>query len=309
MTTLWLLDLVQFTFDGLVDGGIYALVGLGLCLSFITLRRMNLAYGATAMLGAYVGLWAQQRWNLPLWLMAVLVLAVTVLVGAYVEQLCFAGRGAGAVAGLREGQQAHLNSHEVVAMAASFAIWMQLEQLAVNLLPRHLNGFPSLAMAAEWTLGPWFVRGDRLMLSVLGVGLCWLMARWIEGSRMGLALRATTQQPMAAHLTGMAVSRLQRHGFYLASVLSAVAALGVLMLDGQVTPMFGMWMLLKGLVATLLLGGHDVRSVLYGGLLLGQVESHAQWLLGAQGREFAMYALLLLMLVWRHGRLAEGQVA
>lgn len=309
MSAVWLLDLLQFTLDGLVDGGIYALVGLGLCLSFITLRRMNLAYGATAMLGAYVGLWAQQRWAFPLWLMALLVVAVTVLVGAYVEQLCFAGRGAGDVSALRSGQQAQLHSHEVVAMASSFAIWMQLEQLAVNLLPRHLNGFPSLAVASEWSLGPWSVRADRLLLSMLGVGLCWLMARWIQGSRTGLALRATTDQPTAAHLTGMPVSRLQRHGFYLSSALSAVAALGVLFLDGQITPMFGMWLLLKGLVATLLLGGQDVRSVLLGGLLLGQVESHAQWLLGAQGREFAMYALLLTLLVWRHGRPGEGQAA
>lgn len=296
---LWWQDLVQFTLDGLVDGGIYALVGLGLCLSFITLKRMNLAYGATAMLGAYVGLWAQAHWGLPVWAMALLILATTVAIGAYVERLCFAGRANGALSALRGGADGHLQSHDVVAMAASFAIWMQLEQLAVNLLPNHLQGFPSLAVEQEWTWGPWSLRPDRLFLSWVGAGLCLWMAHWVQRSRTGLAWRATTQQATAAHLSGMPVARLQRHGFWLASALSAVAALGVLLLDGQITPMFGMWMLLKGLVATLLLGGQSLRAVLWGGLLLGQVEAHAQWLLGAQGREFAMYALLLVMLTVR----------
>jgi branched-subunit amino acid ABC-type transport system permease component len=83
--------------------------------------------------------------------------------------------------------------------------------------------------------------------------------------------------------------------------LSGLAAFAVLSLEGQVTPMFGMWLLFKGLVAAMLGGLGSVRGVLWGGLLLGVVESFAQSLLGAQGREFASYALLLMVLVWPVG--------
>ena len=48
-------DLLQHSINGLLDGGSYALVGLGLSLTFGSLRRLNLAYGAGAMLAAYVG--------------------------------------------------------------------------------------------------------------------------------------------------------------------------------------------------------------------------------------------------------------
>jgi branched-subunit amino acid ABC-type transport system permease component len=61
--------------------------------------------------------------------------------------------------------------------------------------------------------------------------------------------------------------------------------------------MFGMWMLLKGLVAAMLGGLGSVRGVLWGGLFLGVVEAFAQSALGAQGREFATYALLFFVLV------------
>ena len=52
-----LLLFAQRTLDGLLEAGPYALVALGLTLGFGTLRRVNLAYGAGAMLGAYVGAW------------------------------------------------------------------------------------------------------------------------------------------------------------------------------------------------------------------------------------------------------------
>ena len=83
--------------------------------------------------------------------------------------------------------------------------------------------------------------------------------------------------------------------------LSGIAAFAVLSLAGQVTPMFGMWVLVKGLVAAMLGGLGSISGVLCGGLLLGVVEAHAQALFGAAGREFATYALLFLVLVapWR----------
>ena len=82
--------------------------------------------------------------------------------------------------------------------------------------------------------------------------------------------------------------------FAAACALSGLAAFAVLSLDGQVTPMFGMWVLLKGLVAAMLGGLASIPGVLWGGLLLGLVEAHAQALFGAVGRveQFASISAL-----------------
>lgn len=299
-----MLDGLQILLDGLLDGAGYALVGLGLSLTFGSLKRLNLAYGATAMLAAYLGAWLHVRHQAPAWLVALTVVVAAALIGLYVERLCFAiprpestqPRGA-PIAGA--------DGREVVALASSFAIWMQLEQLAVNLLPRHLNAFPSLAAQANWLLpmpgGELMVRPDRLALALATVALILGLARWLERSRAGLSWRAVSDHRVAAHLVGMPVARLQSLAFAAACALSGVAAFAVLSLDAQVTPMFGMWVLLKGLVAAMLGGLGSVRGVLWGGLLLGLVESLAQTWLGALGREFATYALLFLVLVvpWR----------
>jgi branched-subunit amino acid ABC-type transport system permease component len=66
---------VQTTIDGLLDGGSYAMVGLGLSLTFGSLRRLNLAYGATAMLAAYIGAWLHARFQAPVWLVAITMVA------------------------------------------------------------------------------------------------------------------------------------------------------------------------------------------------------------------------------------------
>jgi branched-subunit amino acid ABC-type transport system permease component len=173
----------------------------------------------------------------------------------------------------------------------------------VNLLPRHLNAFPSLAASGDWALGALLIRPDRLLVALLAAALILGLAAWLERSRAGLAWRAAADQRTAAHLVGMPVARLQTLAFAVACALSGLAAFAVLAIDGQVTPMFGMWVLLKGLVAAMLGGLGSVRGVLWGGLLLGVVEAHAQSLLGAQGREFATYALLFAVLVapWRRG--------
>jgi branched-subunit amino acid ABC-type transport system permease component len=299
-----MMPVLQLVMDGLIDGGAYALIGLGLSLTFGQLRRLNLAYGATAMLASYLGaaIYATQR--VPVWLVAVTVIAAATLIGRYVEWMCFARSGQESEQGFGPAIGAPIagaDGQEVVALASSFAIWMQLEQLAVNLLPRHLNAFPSLAAQQDWLIdsgfGELMVRTDRLLLALLAAALILGLGAWLERSRTGLSWRASADHRVAAHLVGMPVARLQTAAFAAGCALSGLAAFAVLSLDGQVTPMFGMWVLLKGLVAAMLGGLGSVRGVLWGGLLLGVIEAFAQALLGAQGREFATYALLFLILV------------
>ena len=64
------MDILQRTLDGWLDGSAYALVGIGLALTFGTLRRLNLAYGAGAMLAAYAGSWLFTRYDAPAWVVA-----------------------------------------------------------------------------------------------------------------------------------------------------------------------------------------------------------------------------------------------
>src|SRR6185295_7436964 len=199
-----MIDFVQNTIDGVMIGSSYALLALGFTLIFGVMRRLNLSYGPSIMIGAYLGtLMYVQLSAGPLVVVAATVVGA-VLAGIYVERLCFAPMAAGA---------------GVASMVSSFAIWMQLEQAAILVLPRHTYPFPPLSTAAPLTLGPFLLRVDHLIMLACAIVLSAGVHLVIYRSRFGLALRAIIGNPVAAHLVGIDVRAMMPLAFAGASAV------------------------------------------------------------------------------------------
>jgi branched-chain amino acid transport system permease protein len=229
-----LVDVVQNTIDGIMIGSSYALLALGFTLIFGVMRRLNLSYGPSIMVGAYLGtLVYVQLAASPIVVVAVTVLGA-VIAGLYVERLCFAPMATGA---------------GVASMVSSFAIWMQLEQAAILLLPRHTYPFPPLATGDPLAIGPFLLRVDHLIMLGCALALSAGIQLLLYRTRVGLALRAIINNPVAAHLVGINVKASIMFAFALASAVGGIAGYLVLATDQQVTPMFGMWATFKGLIA------------------------------------------------------------
>ena len=283
-----MIDFAQNTIDGVMIGSSYGLLALGFTLIFGVMRRLNLSYGPSIMVGAYLGtLLYLNIAASPIAVAAVTVLGA-VLAGIYVERLCFAPLAAGA---------------GIASMVSSFAIWMQLEQAAILLLPRHTYPFPSLTTSAPLTLGPFQLRADHLIMLACALGLSAGLQLLLYRSRFGLALRAIIGNPVAAHLVGINVGTAVLGAFAVASAIGGIAGYLVLATDQQITPMFGMWATFKGLIAMMIGGLGSIPGAIVGGLVLGIVEAHSQWHFGPQVRDLVAYALLFACLVLRPGGL------
>jgi len=279
-----LVELIQSTLDGVAVGASYALIALGFTLIFGVLRRANLAYGPAIMFGAYVATWVSLTFAANLLALALVAVVGTVLAGAYVERLCFAPHRAGAAA---------------TAMVASFALWMQLEELATLALPRHLYPFPPLYAAGPLELGPFILRVDALAVLGVTAAICFFLWRLLYASRFGVAVRAVIDDPRAAGLAGIDVPRVFMLIFALASAIGGVAGLLIAASQEQVTPMLGMWSTLKGMVAMMLGGLGSLPGAVAGGLALGLFEAHTNWFLGPQLRDLLVYLLLFVLLALR----------
>jgi branched-chain amino acid transport system permease protein len=279
-----LADLIQNTLDGIALGASYALLALGFTLIFGVLRRANLAYGPAIMFGAYAATWASQNAQIGLLILAVITVAVTVLAGAYVERLCFAP---------------HRKGPAAAAMVASFALWMQFEELAMIALPRHLYPFPALYEGGPLELGPLTLRVDALLILAVTVLACLSLWAILYRSRFGIAVRAVIDDPKAAGLSGIAVPRVFMLVFALASAIGGIAGFLIAASQEQVTPMLGMWSTLKGMVAMMLGGLGSLPGAVLGGLALGLIEAHMGWFLGPQPRDFLVYLLLFALLAVR----------
>jgi len=265
-------------------GVAYALLGLGFTLIFGVMRRFNLAFGPTILVGVYVTALIHLAWPGRLWLAVAAGLATTLAGGLYVERLCFAPLRA---------------EPPYASMVSTFAVWMQLQD-AVALTTR-ARTTPFLADIAIPGIGWRDVqfRGEVVLMAggacALAVSLFFVLYR----TAYGRAVRAVTDDAEAAALMGVNVNRLALSAFLLASAVGGTTGLLIALSHRQVAPYFGLWATVKGLTAMMLGSPGSLMGAAIGGLVLGLAEVAALWHLGGEYRDAVAYALLLAAIAWR----------
>lgn len=289
-----MIDFIQTTLDGLSIGSAYALIALGFTLIFGVMRRINLSYGPSIMLGAFAGTWVFVTLEAQPWMVAAVTIAGTIVVGMYVERLCFWSIRKNAA---------------IASMVSSFVIWMQLEELATILLPGRTYPYPELFDTGGFDIGPYFLRMEHVTTLAVAVFALVVLRLLLYRTRFGLALRAVSEDPMAAVYMGISPARITFWAFGLASLIGGVAGYLLLAADQQVTPYFGLWATFKGLIAMMLGGLGSIPGAIVGGLLLGLIEAHTQWYLGNAVKDLSAYLVLFLVLIFRPGGLLGQGIA
>lgn len=283
-----MIDFVQNTIDGVMVGSSYALLAIGFTLIFGVLRRINLSYGPSIMLGIFVGTLLYLEFRAGLLLVAAATVVGAALAGMYVERVCFWA--------IRQGAA-------VASMVSSFAIWMQLEEIVTVVAPERTYPFPALTTAAPLEFGPFFIRIEHLIMiacaGLLMVALNLLLYR----TRFGLAVRAVTENQLAARYMGINISAAMFWAFALASAVGGAAGFLIAATDQQITPLFGIWATFKGMIAMIIGGMGSVPGAILGGFILGIVEAQSLWYLGVEYRDIAAYLLLFAFIVLRPGGL------
>ena len=275
-------------------GSGYALLAIGFTLIFGILRRLNLSYGPSIMVGVFFGTFLfiqfQAGWYT--------VLAGTVLgaavAGAYVERLCFWAIKKGAA---------------VASMVSSFAIWMQLEEGVTIAFPDRTYEFPALGDFELVELAGLSVRLEHLIMLSLAAVLVIALHQLLYRTRFGLSVRAVSEDPDAALFMGINTGRVIFLAFILASAIGGIAGYFIMATEEVITPKFGLQATFKGLIAMMLGGMGSIPGAIAGGLLLGVVEKQAEWYAGPVWRDIAAFMLLFLFLIVRPGGLLAQHTA
>ena len=288
-----MIDFIQNTLDGIFIGSSYALLAIGFTLIFGIMRRMNLSYGPSIMVGIFAGTLLYIEFQAGLFTIALATVVVAVLAGLYVERLCFWA--------IRQGAA-------LASMVSTFAIWMQLEEIVTVVFPERTYAFPGFE-APGLELGPFFARGEHLAMFICAVLLVIALQVLLYRSRFGLALRAVSENPLAARFVGIHTGLVIFFAFGLASVIGGFAGFLIAATDEQITPFFGLWATFKGLIAMMLGGMGSVPGAIVGGLLLGIIETQSTWYLGTEYRDLVAYAVLFAFLVLRPGGLLGNKLA
>jgi branched-subunit amino acid ABC-type transport system permease component len=290
-----MIDFIQNTLDGITVGAGYALLAIGFTLIFGVLRRLNLAYGPSIMIGVFFGTFLYLHFETGWLPVAIATIIGAILAGIYVERICFWA--------IKEGAA-------LASMVSTFAIWMQLEELVTVLFPDRTYQFPTIGEMDYLEFAGLEMRAEHLIMLGIAVMLVALLHVLLYRTRFGLSVRAVSENPAAARFMGINTGQVIFRAFILASAIGGVAGFLLVATDPTVTPKFGLQATFKGLIAMMLGGMGSIPGAIAGGVLLGIVERHMQAEFGAIMRDMAAYALLFLFLIFRPGGImAQGTAA
>ncbi|MGQ9369582.1 branched-chain amino acid ABC transporter permease [Azospirillum sp. ST 5-10] len=274
---------LQFLTNGLVMGVFYALSALGLTLIFGLMRVVNFAHGEFYMLGGVAGWFFTTHLGLDFFTGLVVVATVMAGFGWLVDRVLIERvRGQGEEPG--------------ILLTIGLSIFLvNVVLLVVGPAPMKVAG--AIAEGPVF-LGP--VVATKLRLLDVGVGIALIVAAHliIQKTRLGQAMRATFQDPMAASLAGIRTGHVYAATFALGCTLAALSGMLLASIYSAQASVGGL-ISLKSFVVVILGGMGSFAGAIAGGLLLGIAEAMWGGYVATGMVDVIGFILVILILLFR----------
>jgi branched-chain amino acid transport system permease protein len=269
-----LAELVQHVVNGLILGGGYALMGIGLTLIFGIMRVVNFAHGELFMLGAFFLYTLFSLWGLNFFAASLLAVAGVALVGAIVERLI-----------LRRLRDQPIE----IPMLAMVALSVIIQNAAILIWDPSPKTIRHPFSPVPLTLGPIHVVAIRVFAGAVAVALIVGAHLFIQKTRLGRAM---------ARLSGVDVDRIYMFTFAFGAALAGAsgALLGAVF---WVYPAMGDLAALKSFAVVIMGGLGNFLGAIVGGLLLGVAESLGAGYISSGYKDAIGFVLIILLLLWR----------
>jgi branched-chain amino acid transport system permease protein len=286
---------VQYLVSGVTQGSIYALVGLGFTMIYAVTRIINFAQGEFVMLGGMLSFTLASSVGLPLVPALIIAVLVATLVGAAMYLLA-----------IRPAKNASVVSLIIITIGAAIFIRGLAGVLwgVSAVRPAVFTGSNSISFLGA------FIAPQALWIIGTTVVVTIIVHLFLSYTMVGKALKACAINPMASSLVGINAKTMALIAFVLAAAIGGIG--GVVMAPLTLTVYdVGVMLGLKGFVAAAIGGFKSPLAAVFGGLLLGIVESFvvaANWgpFTSSYKDAVALIVLMLILLV-RSGKLAEEE--
>src|SRR6266852_260142 len=288
MTTLG-----QLLFSGILIGGIYALMSMGLTLIFGVLRVVNFAHGEFLMLGMY-GAWALSTGaGLNPYTAALIVVPAMFLFGGLVHRIIISPA---------------LDKPHLVVVFATMGLSIFMQNVALMVMTADLWDVPPV-FGSSIAIGPFYFK-VKLLLGFAASIVCTIgLQLMIRANYLCEAIRATVQDGEAAMLMGIPVPRIFLITFAGRSALVTLSPCVTLPLI-SVRPTVGLNFVLIAFVIVVLGGMGSIEGALIGGICIGVVQSMSSYYIApAYGQMFFFILFLLAMILRPSGLLGQKGTA
>ena len=274
--------IIDLMVQGIIQGGIYALIALGLTLVYGLLRILHIAHAGLYTLGGYFTVIITNYTGS----FTLAIIVSMVLVG-------FAG-----MAIYRIFYQPVLDQPPFVPLIISIGLFIAMEEIFRLIFGAYALSFTDPPLQDSLILGPLYIRYCDLATIILALILIWVLSLFTKYSRIGIAWRATVTDPDMAESFGVDVLKVRYLNFFIGSAFAAAAGSMVVLINNMAEPTMGSVPSYKGLAIIVLGGLGNVKGTLIAALVLGVVESFGTVYLGnIMDRDSIAFSLLILILM------------
>jgi branched-chain amino acid transport system permease protein len=278
---------VELIASGLITGGIYALVALGLNLQYGLMRILNIAHGEFLMAGAYLTWMVQASFGLsPLW-MVPLSFVLLMALGLAVHWLCFRSLAA---------TSPNLDVFEARGLMVSFGLMFLVQNFVAYLWGGDLRGYDYLTDPVKFG-GAQFA-ANKLLVFALALLFAGALIVLLRMTLLGKGVRALMQSPVGAQLVGIDTRRLHPLMFGIGLGLSGVAGC-LLSMAYTISPSMGEPYTVTALIVITLGGFGSMSGALAGGLLLGVIEAVGMHFTNPSLKALLSYTVFIAVLLLR----------
>lgn len=273
--------------SGLITGGVYALVALGLNLQYGLMRILNIAHGEFLMVGAFITWMAATQFGLSPLAMIPIAFALLMAVGLAVHRLVFRRLTR---------TSPNLDVFEARGLMVSFGLMFLVQNFAQMMWGGDLRGYDFLTEPVH--IGSAQFAANKLLLLALALAFSAALIVGLNKTLYGKGVRALMQSPTGAQLVGIDTERLHPLMFGVGLGLSGVAGC-LLSMTYTISPSMGEPYTVTALIVITLGGFGSMSGALVGGLALGVIEAVGMHFTSPSLKALLSYAIFIAVLLWR----------
>jgi branched-chain amino acid transport system permease protein len=275
---------VELLIQGLIYGCMYAMIAVGLTLVYGLLRILHVAHAGLFALGGYLGLLITNASGSLLLAMPLAAALVGVL-GMVIYRLCY---------------QPILDRPPYVALIASIGLFIAMEELFRLIFGPYGLTYTNPPLQSLIQFYGITLRAVDLAIVAGSVTLLGVLAWLSQNTRIGIAWRATVDDPQMAESFGISVIKVRYLNFFIGSALAGMAGIFISLLSNLVEPTMGGVPSYKCLAIIVLGGLGNVTGTLIASLVLGVIEAFGTIYIGNYlDRDAIAFAFLILVLMVR----------
>ena len=278
--------ILEDAINGVLMGSIYGLTALGLTLIFGVLKVINFAHGSLLMVGMYAAYWSIILTGMHPYVALIIVAPVMYLFGYYLQDIV-----------IKPIFKAQKDVREpITVIIVTTGVWYILDNLTLLIFgPAYRNILDNPLKGKMLEIGEMFISVPKLWGFVTAVITAFLIYWFLQKTRMGRAIRATSLDREAASLMGINQFKVYNVAFGIGTATAGIAAVTLVPFN-NIFPSVGVLFDIKGFIIVVLGGLGSIGGAILGGIIIGLIESIAPQFMTATWTEAIVYGLFLVVL-------------